>query len=256
MNKPLTVGLYQMNIDWENPDQNIIQIEKTLNAFSTPLDLLVLPEMFTTGFSATAKHLAWKSTSDGFIKMKTLSKTYHCSIIGSVLFQENDHYYNRCFHWLPDGTSEYYDKVHLFSLAKEGDWVSPGKEQLIFTVKNWKVKPQICYDLRFPTNSYNQKQNPYDILLYVANWPKPRIKAWQTLLKARAIENQSYVIGVNRVGEEPNNIMYNGLSALLDFFGNDMLKFEENKAEILVKTIEKKALVDFRKRFPFINDEI
>jgi len=252
----LTVGVFQMDLIWEKPECNLLKIKQTLESQLQNINLLILPEMFTTGFSMQAKHLAWSYQHPDFIKMQSLANQFQCSIIGSVWFTDHGKYYNRCFHWNSDGRLEYYDKVHLFTLVKEDHYITRGESQAIFSVRNWKIKPQICYDLRFPKGSYNQGSETYDLLLYVANWPDKRIEAWDILLKARAVENQSYVIGVNRVGVEPRKINYSGHSTILSYTGERLLNLPEFKEELMVFNLEKKPQVEFRNRFPFIMDEI
>ena len=255
-NNPLRVGVFQMDLVWENPKKNLLKIEKQLGEKGKELDLLILPEMFTTGFSMKASHLAWTDEHPDFKHMNVLAERYQCSIIGSVWFKENEDYYNRCFHWSSTGKIEFYDKVHAFSLVNEQQYITSGNSQTMFHVRNWKIKPQICYDLRFPKGAYNQKENPYDLLLYVANWPEKRIGAWDILLKARAVENQSYVIGVNRVGVESEHIRYSGHSAVISYTGEEIKEFPEFEEEIIVVILDKTPQIEFRNRFPFIQDEI
>ena len=252
----LRVGLFQMDLCWENPTDNILKIEKALEKCSEQIDLLVLPEMFTTGFSMEASHLALTYDHPDFIAIQNLSIKHQCSVIGSVWFKESDQHYNRCFHWDSNGSYEFYDKVHTFTLVNEHKHLSRGNTQTIFTVRNWKIKPQICYDLRFPKESYNQWDKPYDLLVYVANWPEKRIEAWDILLQARAVENQSFVIGVNRVGTEPKHINYVGRSQLISYTGEKIGRIEDKKEGILVKILDKTPQLTFRNRFPFIKDEI
>lgn len=252
----LQIGVFQMDLEWEHPEANLSKINNLLENNNQSLDLLVLPEMFTTGFSMQASHLAWTVSHPDFKYIQSLAIEYNCSIIGSVWFKENDKFYNRCFHWDNKGNYEYYDKIHVFTLVKEDQYITSGTESKYFTVRNWKIKPQICYDLRFPRQSYNLGNEPYDVLLYVANWPIKRIDAWDILLKARAVENQSYVIGVNRVGQEPSGIQYSGHSAIVSYTGETLGNLPENTEGILVFTLDKTPQNDFRNRFPFIKDEI
>lgn len=252
----LHVGIFQMDLSWEMPVENINKIEHELKNYGSNLDVLILPEMFTTGFSMQASHLAMTYSDSNFERMVNLAKTYQCSIIGSVWFNDEGKYYNRCFHWGKLGEVEYYDKVHVFTLVNEDDVITRGEGQKTFHVRNWKIRPQICYDLRFPKGSYNQESEPYDLLLYVANWPNKRIGAWDILLQARAVENQSYVIGVNRVGEEPGNIKYSGHSTIVNYTGERLVELPEYKEGISTVILEKKPQMKFRNRFPFIKDEI
>lgn len=250
----LNIGLFQMDIIWENPEENIIKIKNILNRLDQSIDLLILPEMFTTGFSMKASHFSWDYQHSDFIKMTALSRRYNCSIIGSVWFKENNRFYNRCFHWKPDGEIEHYDKVHLFTLINEDKYISKGTVQTTFNVKNWIIKPQICYDLRFPKESFNSKSKPYDLLIYVANWPEKRINAWSNLLTARAIENQSYVIGVNRVGQEPSGVNYTGQSKAVNYLGENLNTITFSDEGLLFFHLSKNTQNKFRTKFPFIHD--
>lgn len=250
----LKIGIFQMNIIWEKPKENIIQIENQLIKMKESVDLFILPEMFTTGFSMQAAHLAWDNNHPDFKKMPMLSNQFNCSIIGSVWFKENNKYFNRCFHWKPNGEMEYYDKIHLFTLMNEDKFIEKGRQQTIFNVNGWIIKPQICYDLRFPSESYNSKTKPYDLLVYVANWPQKRITAWSNLLTARAIENQSYVIGVNRVGQEPSGVNYSGESNVINYLGESINPNPKNDEGIFTYTLSKNDQNTFRLKFPFIHD--
>jgi len=252
----LHVGVFQMDLIWENPEGNLQKIEQILKKHGSTIDVLVLPEMFTTGFSMQAAHLAWTYNHPDFKRIQALAKVYQCNIIGSVWFKDVGKHYNRCFHWDNTGNTAFYDKRHTFSLVNEDKYITPGRLVNTFTVRNWKIKPQICYDLRFPKESYNQGNEPYDLLLYVANWPEKRIEAWNILLKARAVENQSYVIGVNRVGVEPKGIQYSGHSVILSYTGETLSQLPNYKEGIMVYVLEKIPQKAFRNRFPFIKDEI
>lgn len=252
----LHVGVFQMDLVWEDPKRNLEKIEQQLRTNGKHLDVLMLPEMFTTGFSMEGSSLSWSFNHPDFKNMLSLARKYKCSIIGSVWFNDSEKFYNRCFHWDSNGEFEYYDKNHTFTLVNENQFITRGNIQKMFHVRNWKIRPQICYDLRFPKGSYNLWENPYDLLLYVANWPEKRIEAWDILLKARAVENQSYVIGVNRVGKESEHINYSGHSAIVSYTGEEIKRLPENKEGIMVVILEKKPQIEFRNRFPFIKDEI
>lgn len=256
-NNKLKIALFQMDLLWENPQGNLANVKKAITETHSKFDfdIFLLPEMFTTGFSMEAQRFAWSKSSKEIKDLQKLSKRFDCAIGGSVWFLEAGKYYNRLL-WITPCEVLDYDKRHLFSLVGEEKHLSSGLENPIWNYKNWKIKPQVCYDLRFPRESRNDHQNPYDLLIYVANWPERRIQAWETLLKARAIENQSYVIGVNRVGEEPNEIKYNGNSIVVDYFGNTMVQAEDFQEQILICELEKNTQHDFREKFPFIQDEL
>ncbi len=244
----LKVALIQFDIAWQNPEANRQLLESKIANISTHTDLVILPEMFTTGFTmdtVTNAEPMEGSTLSWMQKMATEIKTV---ITGSIIIKEGNNFYNRLFWVEPNGNYSFYDKRHLFRMADEHEHFSQGNKQPIFELQGWKIKPQICYDLRFPTWSRNINLE-YDLIFYVANWPKARVNAWDTLLKARAIENLSYSIGVNRIGMDGNSKSYNGHSACYDFKGEQLA----NKAEedtVMYLTLEKHALEKYRKNFP------
>jgi predicted amidohydrolase len=180
-----------------------------------------------------------------------LAKTKNCAITGSLVITENDNYYNRLLFVFPDGKIDFYDKRHLFTLASEDKVYTSGKEKLIITYKGFKICPLICYDLRFPVFARNVEN--YDLLLYVANWPKTRVNAWDILLKARAVENMSYVIGVNRIGNDNNNLEYVGHSQVIDFLGNYLIEPQEKEGVFIVE-IDKEKQDETRSKLAFLND--
>ena len=209
--------------------------------------------MFTTGFTMNATDVAETMEGKTITWLQKLAKEKDCAIAGSVIIKDAGNFYNRFLFIKPDGSIQKYDKHQLFTLAKEEEVFTAGIEEVIIDYKNWKIKPQICYDLRFPVWARNT--SAYDILIYVASWPKPRVNAWDTLLKARAIENMSYCIGVNRVGLDGKGYEYNGHSAVYDVLGNSILK--ENpieKESILYATLDKNHIENTRKKLPFLND--
>lgn len=253
MNTSLNIALIQSHIAWENPIQNRAVFEQKIRSISKDVELIILPEMFTTGFTMNAKHLG--ETMDGVTVswLQKLAREQNCAIAGSVIIQDSGYYYNRFLFVAPDSTVQKYDKHQLFTLAREEEVFTAGLEEVIIIYKGWKIKPQVCYDLRFPVWARNT--SGYDMLLYVASWPKPRINAWDTLLKARAIENMSYCIGVNRVGLDGKGYEYNGHSAIYDVLGNSVL--EENPVEketILYATLDKNHIASTRKKLPFLDD--
>lgn len=248
----LRVTLLQNSLFWENTEANLAQFEEQIWDHDTPTDLIVLPEMFTTGFSGRARELAEPMNAKTFRWMKQHAAQQDAVVCGSYIINEHGFYYNRFLAVYPDASFSYYDKRHLFELGGEGDPYLAGKERVIFDVKGWKVFPSVCYDLRFPVWS---RQSPnyefeYDLMVYVANWPKPRINAWDTLLSARAIENQAYCVGVNRVGQDGKGLEYIGHSNAYDFLGNPLLELQE-AAQAKTVTLNASNLRAYRKAFPF-----
>ena len=245
----------QTDIYWENIDGNLNQLTKIFKTLPSS-DLVILPEMFTTGFTMNAHRVAEKKEDKTLSWMKKMSNNYGVMIIGSIPVMEKEHYYNRLFVVNNDQT-EYYDKRHLFSMANEDQTYSSGNSSIVIDYKGWKIMPLICYDLRFPVwsrNHFKDKNYKYDILIYIANWPARRSSAWVDLLKARAIENSCYTFGVNRVGTDGNQVHYDGRSRTFDFLGNRMDQFESDKAMIDQTICEKNKLNEFRKKFPVLQD--
>ena len=212
------ITLLQTALHWQNPVANRAMLEETLFTLPEPTDLIVLPEMFTTGFTMNAAALAEPMNLTTFKWLKQMARQTNAAITGSYVVQENGQFYNRLIWMEPDGQFAHYDKRHLFRMADEEKTYTAGTLRLIRTWRGWRICPLICYDLRFPVWSRSRQIAPhqldYDLLLYVANWPAPRQLAWDTLLQARAIENLSYVAGVNRVGQDGNQHTYLGGSAL------------------------------------------
>lgn len=248
----MRVAILQTDLIWENPLANRLLLESEILSCNQKFDLLVLPEMFTTGFTMFPEHLAETMQGETVVWMQQVAKKTKAALTGSLIILDNGNYYNRMLFVFPNGTVDYYDKRHLFSLAGEANHYTKGNEKKIVTYKNWNICLQICYDLRFPAFSRN-KEN-YDLLLYVANWPKPRTNAWNILLKARAIENMCYVIGVNRVGKDNNNNDYIGNSQAIDILGNELLHCADKKGIFVVK-LKKEDLLLTREKLPFLNDQ-
>jgi predicted amidohydrolase len=251
----LNITAVQNDIFWEDPKKNKDFLKRNLlNRPAT--DLIILPEMFTTGFSMEAKKLAEPYMGDSCNWMSEMAQKLDATLIGSIPTVDNEKFYNRLY--VVDSSKVlYYDKRHLFTMAKEQLHYSPGASELIVKVKEFKIKPLICYDLRFPVwsrNKISESFYDYDLLIYVANWPSVRANAWVDLLKARAIENLSYVVGVNRVGIDYNEINYNGLSRVFGPKGERMDSFEEGNFCIQQLELSKKSLDDFRLKFPALND--
>ncbi len=251
-NSILTLTLIQSPLEWENIHSNLSNFEQKLKRIGQATDIIVLPEMFTTGFSMSAPTLA--ETMDGSTMnwLKTQAAQYDAVITGSFIVKENGKYYNRLIWMQPDGHFESYDKRHLFTLAKEQETYTSGTQKLLVNYKGWKICPLVCYDLRFPVWSRNVEQ--YDLLIYVANWPDRRRDAWKTLLKARAIENQVYTIGVNRVGKDEKDLNYSGDSSLFDYQG-ELIYQVANRPDIFTTTLSKAPQDNFRNKLNFLADQ-
>ncbi|MFC5271159.1 amidohydrolase [Adhaeribacter terreus] len=249
----LTVTLIQPELSWENRAENLRLLTQKISAITEPTDLIILPEMFTTGFSMNAGKLAENMAGQTVNWLLEMAKIKNAAICGSIIIQEENQYYNRLLWVQPDARIFTYDKRHLFRMAHENGSFSAGKSKLIVPWKGWKICPLVCYDLRFPVFSRWTKQEPYDLLLYVANWPEKRAAAWKTLLPARAIENLSYCIGVNRVGKDANNIQYSGDSAICTPQGNTFFLPSHTEA-VHTQTLSHNDLENFRQRFPAFED--
>jgi predicted amidohydrolase len=247
----LRVSLVQSDLFWEDPKRNLKQFEKKISSLKGETDLIVLPEMFTTGFSMKAEHLSETMDAATVSWAKEQAKLLGAAIMGSFIVKEAGKYYNRLLFVEPDGTLAYYDKRHLFSFAGEGDYFTSGEAQLIVNYKGWKIMPLICYDLRFPVWSRNTQS--YDLLIYVANFPGKRRFAWKQLLTARAIENQTYTVGVNRIGVDGKDISYSGDSCLLDYSGQPLYDLEDQEI-ITTATLSYQKQQDFRDQFAFLQD--
>ncbi|MFD1315035.1 amidohydrolase [Namhaeicola litoreus] len=251
-NSTLKVTLVQTDIYWEKLEENRIHFEQKIDSIREQTDMILLPELFSTGFSMNANHLAETMEGPTVQWMLKKAEQKNAVVIGSVLIKENEKCYNRLVVAFPNGKTIFYDKRHLFSYAGEHTVFEAGRKRITFEYKGFKIFPLICYDLRFPVWARNDSD--YDILLFVANWPNARINAWDTLLKARSIENLCYTIGLNRVGVDDNDLIYTGHSAVYDAFGATLLSFEENVEGIKSVTLEKEHLITTRKRFSFLED--
>ena len=255
--QPLTITLIQTNLHWENKAANLLMLEQKIKAIEERTEIVVLPEMFSTGFSMNNELLAEDMDGETVNWMKRVSAENKIVLTGSIIIKENEKFYNRLIWMLPNGEYGVYDKRHLFGFGNETEHYSAGNKRLIASVKGWKINLQICYDLRFPVwarqNPAESKEAEYDVLIYVANWPERRSPAWKTLLCARAIENQSYVVGVNRVGDDGNNIYHRGNSMVVDPAGA-VLYHKADDEDIFTITLEKENLVEIRNKFPFLKD--
>lgn len=251
----MKLNILQTNIIWENPSENRDAIEAMLSLHQAKAELTILPEMFTTGFTMQPEKQAEAFKTTSYNWLKTMSAKHQSTFVGSIASKENEHYFNR-LHWIEPGGKEYfYDKRHLFRMAREDKHYQAGTESKVIELNNWKIKPLICYDLRFPVwcrNEYNKTSNQwsYDVLLFLANWPEVRNYPWQQLLIARAIENQCYVIGVNRVGNDGNGIAHCGNSLVINPRGEIISEIPLNQEGVYTVEIDKSYLEEFRKMFP------
>ncbi|WP_018476653.1 amidohydrolase [Pontibacter roseus] len=244
----LRVTIIQTALHWQDAEANREMFSEKLAAAAPATDLIVLPEMFTTGFSMEAAQLAEEAEGPTLRWMQQEAEKHQAVLTGSVIVKAGEQFFNRLYWVRPDGSHAHYDKRHLFRMAKEHHTYTPGKERLLLELKGWNICPLVCYDLRFPVWSRN-KGSEYDLLLYVANWPKPRSNAWSILLQARAVENLAYVVGVNRVGSDGSKHPYSGDSAIIHPKGYKLLETTEVEG-IHTITLSRQELVDFRESFP------
>jgi omega-amidase len=244
----LTITLVQTHLVWENIDANLELFDTRIDAIEVPTDLIILPEMFSTGFSMNAEFLAEEMTGKAvtWLRLKAVEKK--TTITGSVMVKDAGRFFNRLVWARPDGELITYDKRHLFRYAGEEKVYTAGRDQVALELKGWRIRPFICYDLRFPIWVRNLHQ-AYDLAVFVANWPAKRSAHWRTLLRARAIENQAFVAAVNRVGTDGNGFEYSGHSALIDPTGKVIFE-EENKACTPTLQLNYKVLADYRAQFP------
>jgi omega-amidase len=271
----LTITTIQTSLVWEDKAANLVALEKKINELEEKTEIIVLPEMFNTGFSMQVGLLGETMEGETVAWMKKIAADNKIILTGSLIIKEKDLYFNRLIWMLPNGQFGYYDKRHLFAYGEEHKHYTPGNKRLIASVKGWKINLQICYDLRFPVwarnrvfeteipveersllsadNEINSIAPEYDLLIYVANWPERRNHAWKTLLCARAIENQCYVVGVNRVGRDGNNLSYSGNSLIIDPLG-EVLYHVADEEDVFTITLQKDHLEEVRTKFPFWKD--
>ena len=243
--------MIQTALHWENPQANRNNFEKLISSMTEKVDLIVLPEMFTTGFTMHPASVAESMSGETVKWIKLMAKSTQSAIVGSLVIRENNNYYNRLLFVSPDGAITQYDKKHLFTLVGEHKAYSAGNKKLIVEYMGFKICPLICYDLRFPVFSRNTED--YDLLIYVANWPKSRVNAWDALLKARAIENQCFAVGLNRIGTDNDGCEYVGHSQAMNCFGDYLLEPQENEG-IFIINLDKEALLEIKKKFDFLSD--
>ena len=246
----MKVALIQAELIWEDPEANRKQFEHKIGGLDDHPDLIVLPEMFTTGFTMNPGHIPPEEGERTLEWMQQQADRTDAGVVGSMVFQENGQYFNRLIFMQPGGVYDSYDKRHTFTLAGEDRVYRRGTERTIIQFRDFTFCPLICYDLRFPVWSRNTED--YDVLLYVANWPSPRIGAWDTLLRARSIENMAYTLGVNRIGSDPNGLTYNGHSAGFDGMGNRLAY--SDREEVLHVILSKAHLEESRNKFRFLDD--
>lgn len=254
----LKITLIQSNIHWQSVDANLAMFEEKLWSWRPETDLIVLPEMFNTGFTMETQKFAEPVNGKTFRWMKQMAGQFNTALTGSFIVGENNSYYNRLVWMSPDGKSSTYDKRHLFSMSGENEHFREGAGQLTIDLNGWKIRPFICYDLRFPVwirNQYTTREHvfSYDVILFVANWPASRIRAWDTLLAARAIENSAYSVGVNRTGTGLEGIHYNGHSGVYNFKGEPLFPASDGEM-ISTVSLSHKELKDYREKFPVQSD--
>lgn len=250
--------MIQSALHWEDKEKNLQMLEEKIRGISEKTEVIVLPEMFSTGFSMKPELLAETMEGDTVAWMKKMAAEKRAIVTGSLIIRENEHFFNRLVWMQPDGKYGYYDKRHLFAYAGEDKYYQPGNRRLIASAKGWKINLQVCYDLRFPVWSRHQFAstggNPeFDLLIYVANWPERRNHAWKTLLQARAIENQCFVVGLNRVGKDGNDIYHSGDSMVVNAMG-EVLYHKDHGEDIHTITLHKEELDETRAKLPFWKD--
>jgi len=253
MQNELQIVGIQADLLWENPAKNRAFIEERIKSLLEITDLVVLPEMFTSGFTMNPEKVAEKMDGETIVWMQKLASEKQVAITGSLVIKENNKYYNRLVFVHSSGKIETYDKRHSFTLAGEDKVYNHGNKLLIVNYKGWRICPLICYDLRFPVWARNTEN--YDLLIFMANWPVTRIKAWETLLKARAIENMSYTIGINRTGKDANDYEYSGNSLVIDYLGEELSALPKNEIGIVKATLVKSNQNTIREKLGFLNDK-
>ncbi|MCX6258780.1 MAG: amidohydrolase [Bacteroidia bacterium] len=244
----LSIKLVQASLQWENIQENLDHLGQLLEKSYDPAELIILPESFPTGFTMNVTGFGEDLNGKAMTWMATQAAKRNCIITGSLIILDHGKYYNRLVWMKPDGSYEYYDKKHLFRMAGEDLHFTPGSRKLITRLNDWRVRPLVCYDLRFPVWSRNV--NDYDLLIYVANWPDNRIDVWNTLLKARAMENQCYVAGVNITGRDNDGTSYSGHSAVIDFRGNILASAPLNEEAVINAGLSLESLKDYKLNFP------
>lgn len=251
MDSSLSIALFQMSPVWENSQQNLTMLAQKFAVLTEQVDVIVLPEMFSTGFTMTPSKVAQTMTGETVSWMRKQAASRNVTIVGSVVIEEHGTYFNRMVWAKPEEEPLYYDKKHLFTFAKEHHRYTAGEKQLVVNIKGWNIASFVCFDLRFPVWCRHSAKQNYDAALFIASWPKTRCEQWNALLRARAIENQSYVVAVNRVGTDGNNIAYQGDTQLLDPLGERLMHRMDDESVDIIR-LEKKRLDSVRNQFPFL----
>jgi predicted amidohydrolase len=249
--RDLTITLLQTELDWHAPESNRGRFEQLIAASSEASDLIILPEMFTTGFTMEASKNAETMDGDTVAWMANVAGQQQVTLCGSIIIEVSGHFYNRLIWMPPDGQLASYDKRHLFRMADEHQHYTAGQQRTLVQLGEWRICPMVCYDLRFP--AWSRGRNEFDLLIYVANWPSARRSAWRVLLPARAVENQCYVAGVNRVGEDGNGVAYAGDSMVADYLGSLVTDCEDRPCSTTV-SLDLDALIRYREKFPAFLD--
>jgi len=245
----MRVSILQTDIVWEDKQTNMEKLHNKLLELNGKTDIVILPEMFSTGFTMRSRELAEPVDGETITTLREWAATYKIALAGSYIASDQGYYYNRAFFLTPEGDAYYYDKKHLFRMGNEREYFSAGNNKVIIPYRGWNICLLVCYEVRFPVWSRNV-DNEYDILIYVANWPTPRRRVWDTLLSARAIENMSYVCGVNRVGIDGNELSYNGGSAIYSPKGEVIVTATDNQEDIITAELSLDELRNFRQKFP------
>ena len=253
MMHPLKISIVQTDIAWENKQENLRMLREKLHALRGTTEIVVLPEMFSTGLTMKSRELAEPVSGITVRILKELAADFQLALCGSFICSERSNYYNRAFFITPEGEEFYYDKRHLFRMGNEAEYFSSGNNKLIISYRGWNICLLVCYDLRFPVWSRNVN-NEYDLLIYVASWPQARRLAWDTLLCARALENMCYVCGVNRIGVDGNKLIYNGGSVVFSAKGEVLASVPDGEEGIETVSLSLISLQQLRDKFPVWKD--
>ena len=253
MMHPLKISIVQTDIAWENKQENLRMLREKLHALRGTTEIVVLPEMFSTGFTMKSREFAEPVSGITVRILKELAADFQLALCGSFICSERSNYYNRAFFITPEGEEFYYDKRHLFRMGNEAEYFSAGNNKLIISYRGWNIGLLVCYDLRFPVWSRNVN-NEYDLLIYMASWPQARRLAWDTLLCARALENMCYVCGVNRIGVDGNKLIYNGGSVVFSAKGEVLASVPDGEEGIETVSLSLISLQQLRDKFPVWKD--
>ncbi|CCY51218.1 uncharacterized protein BN523_03175 [Bacteroides sp. CAG:189] len=253
MMHPLKISIVQTDIAWENKQENLRMLREKLHALRGTTEIVVLPEMFSTGFTMKSREFAEPVSGITVRILKELAADFQLALCGSFICSERSNYYNRAFFITPEGEEFYYDKRHLFRMGNEAEYFSAGNNKLIISYRGWNICLLVCYDLRFPVWSRNVN-NEYDLLIYMASWPQARRLAWDTLLCARALENMCYVCGVNRIGVDGNKLIYNGGSVVFSAKGEVLASVPDGEEGIETISLSLISLQQLRDKFPVWKD--